>query len=96
MGQRKTTALPRKGILVLAKDDEKREMEFEAYGYARATLDIDIFIRPNLGNAKRTMKAQIIRMKRAAGRAKDREDLKFLRNLKKRAGRPIFLRGRFN
>lgn len=30
---------------------------FPAYGYARATLDIDIFIRPNFGNAKRTMKA---------------------------------------
>ncbi len=30
---------------------------FPVYGYARATLDIDIFIRPNLLNTKRTMKA---------------------------------------
>ena len=27
------------------------------YGYARATLDIDLFIKPNLNNIKRTMKA---------------------------------------
>lgn len=30
---------------------------FPVYGYARATLDIDLFIRSNLQNAKRTMKA---------------------------------------
>ena len=30
---------------------------FPVYGYARATLDIDLFIRPNLQNAKRTLKA---------------------------------------
>ena len=121
---------------------------FPAYGYARATLDIDIFIRPNLGNVKRTMKAleqfgydlmdlnpedflknkilirqykveadfhpfvkgvkfediwknrikasfgntevnfpsldDMIKMKRAAGRAKDREDLKYLVKLKEK------------
>ena len=119
---------------------------FPAYGYARATLDIDIFIRPNPGNVKRTMKAleqfgydlmdlsledflknkilirqhtveadfhpfvkgaqfedvwkgrikakfgstevyfpsldDMIKMKQAAGRAKDREDLKYLRKLR--------------
>jgi len=30
---------------------------FPVYGYARATLDIDIFIRPELENIRRTMKA---------------------------------------
>jgi predicted nucleotidyltransferase len=30
---------------------------FPAYGYARATLDIDIFIKPELENARRMMKA---------------------------------------
>jgi hypothetical protein len=124
---------------------------FPAYGYARATLDIDIFIRPDLRNAKRTMSAlekfgynlmdlspedfqknkilirqymveadfhpfvrgasfagvwknrikgrfgntvvsfpsldDMIKMKRAAGRAKDREDLKYLLRLKARIGR---------
>jgi len=30
---------------------------FPVYGYARATLDIDIFVRNDLGNIKRTMKA---------------------------------------
>jgi len=119
---------------------------FPAYGYARATLDIDIFIEPDLRNVKRTIKAlekfgydladltpedflkykilirqyaveadfhpfvkgasfasvwknrikarfgdtqvffpsldDMITMKRAAGRAKDREDLKFLKRLK--------------
>lgn len=30
---------------------------FPVYGYARATLDIDIFIRSNIQNAKRTMRA---------------------------------------
>ena len=125
---------------------------FPAYGYARATLDIDIFIRPELPNIRRTMKAleqfgydlmdlspedflrnkilirqytveadfhpfvkgvsfesvwksrikakfgntevyfpsldDMIRMKRAAGRAKDREDLKFLLKLKEKASAP--------
>jgi len=115
---------------------------FPVYGYARATLDIDLFIKPDLKNIKRTMKAldrfgydlagltaedflknkilirqyaveadfhpfvkgisfetvwknrikakfgqikvnfpslkDMIRMKKAAGRAKDREDLKYL------------------
>jgi predicted nucleotidyltransferase len=119
---------------------------FPVYGYARATLDIDIFIRPNLENIKRTMKAlkqfgydlmdlnpedflknkilirqykveadfhpfvkgvkfediwknrikasfgntevnfpsldDMIKMKKAAGRAKDHEDLKYLVKLK--------------
>ncbi len=121
---------------------------FPVYGYARATLDIDIFIRPTEINAERTrcalkafgydvtdiekkdllkkkllirqymvetdihpfvkginfervwknkVKAKfgnifvyfasiedLIKMKRAAGRAKDLEDLKYLRRLKKR------------
>ncbi len=30
---------------------------FPVYGYARATLDIDIFIKPELENIQRTMKA---------------------------------------
>jgi predicted nucleotidyltransferase len=30
---------------------------FPAYGYARATLDIDIFIKPELENTRRMMKA---------------------------------------
>ena len=30
---------------------------FPVYGYARATLDIDIFIKPELENIRRTMKA---------------------------------------
>ncbi len=122
---------------------------FPAYGYARATLDIDIFLKPDLRNVKRTMKAlgqfgydlmdlspedflknkilirqytveadfhpfvkgvkfedvwknrirarfgntevffpsldDMIKMKRAAGRAKDREDLKYLRKLKEKS-----------
>jgi predicted nucleotidyltransferase len=125
---------------------------FPAYGYARATLDIDIFIRPDRQNVRRTMKAleqfgydlmdlspddflknkilirqytveadfhpfvkgvkfekvwekrikakfgntevyfpsldDMIKMKRAAGRAKDREDLKFLIKLKEKASEP--------
>jgi len=124
---------------------------FPAYGYARATLDIDIFIEPVLRNVKRTIKAleefgydlmdltpedflknkvlirqytveadfhpfakgvsfagiwknrikarfgntevffpsldDMIKMKRAAGRAKDREDLKYLRRLRAKAGK---------
>jgi predicted nucleotidyltransferase len=116
------------------------------YGYARATLDIDLFIKPNLNNIKRTMKAlrefgydlmdlspedflknkilirqyiveadfhpfvkgvsfeeiwknkikakfgktevyfpsldDMIKMKKAAGRAIDREDLKYLKKIK--------------
>ena len=120
---------------------------FPVYGYARATLDIDIFIRPTKINAERTwcalktfgydltdvkinellkkkllirqyavetdihpfvkgitfeeiwknkVKAKfgntfvyfasldnLIRMKRAAGRAKDLEDIKYLKRLKK-------------
>jgi len=124
---------------------------FPVYGYARATLDIDIFVRNDLGNIKRTMKAlkefgydlmgltpddflshkilirqymveadihsfvkgvtfdelwknkiiaefgetevnfpsldDMIKMKEAAGRAIDLEDLKYLRKIrKKRAG----------
>lgn len=122
---------------------------FPVYGYARATLDIDIFIRPDIRNVRRTMKAleqfgydlmdlspedflknkilirqytveadfhpfvkgarfeavwknrikakfgntevyfpsldDMIKMKRAAGRAKDREDLKYLLKLRKKA-----------
>ncbi len=118
---------------------------FPAYGYARATLDIDLFVKPSRSNVRRVMRAlrqfgydladfkendflthkvlirqyvletdihpfvkgvsfdeiwenkisgrigkvdvffpsleDMIRMKRAAGRAKDREDLKFLRRL---------------
>lgn len=30
---------------------------FPVYGYARATLDIDIFVKNDVGNIKRTMKA---------------------------------------
>ena len=118
---------------------------FPAYGYARATLDIDLFVKPFRSNIRRVMKAlryfgydladftendflthkvlirqyvletdihpfvkgvsfdeiwknkisgkigkadvffpsleDMIRMKKAAGRSKDREDLKFLRRL---------------
>jgi len=125
---------------------------FPVYGYARATLDIDFFLRPELRNVKRTMKAleqfgydlmdlepedflrnkilirqhtveadfhpfvkgvifkdvwknrikarfgntevyfpsldDMIKMKRAAGRAKDREDLKYLRRLKDKPSKP--------
>jgi predicted nucleotidyltransferase len=125
---------------------------FPAYGYARATLDIDIFIRPDVRNIKRTMTAleqfgydlmdltpedflknkilirqyaveadfhpfvkgvkfegvwknrikanfgntevyfpsldDMIRMKRAAGRVKDREDLKYLRRIRARTMKP--------
>jgi predicted nucleotidyltransferase len=120
---------------------------FPVHGYSRATLDIDIFIRPEISNAKKTLSAlkdfgydvsdiavdevltkkilirqclvetdihpfvkgvsfdevwknkvkakfgdtfvwfacldDLIKMKRAAGRPKDLEDLKFLRRLKK-------------
>jgi predicted nucleotidyltransferase len=120
---------------------------FPVHGYARATLDIDIFIRPTETNAKRTWEAlkafgydvtdikkadllkkkllirqytvetdihpfvkglsfekvwenkvrakfgntfvhfasldDLIKMKQAAGRPKDREDLKYLKKLKK-------------
>ena len=120
---------------------------FPVHGYARATLDIDIFIRPTKTNAERTRQAlkafgyqvayiktdavlrkkllirqyavetdvhpfvkgvrfeevwrhkvestignttvhfasldDLIKMKRAAGRVKDLEDLKFLKRLKK-------------
>ncbi len=119
---------------------------FPVYGYARATLDIDIFIRPDIQNIQRIMNAlkefgydlmdltpqdfqknkilfrqylveadfhpfvkgasfsevwknrikgkfgttrvnfpcleDMIKMKKAAGRAIDREDLKFLRRIK--------------
>ena len=121
---------------------------FPVHGYARATLDIDIFIRPEPGNADRTWQAlkdfgydmtdvsvhdllakkllirqytlevdvhpfaagvtfeevwkhkvkarlgrttayfaslaDLIKMKRAANRAKDREDLRYLLKLKRR------------
>ena len=93
---------------------------FPVHGYARATLDIDIFIRPAEVNAQRTWNAlkafihpnvlgisfeevwknkvrakfgntfvyfasldDLIKMKRAAGRPKDLEDLKYLKKLKK-------------
>jgi predicted nucleotidyltransferase len=120
---------------------------FPAYGYARATLDIDLFVKPSRSNIRKVMKAlrmfgydladftendflthkvlirqyvletdihpfikgvtfdeiwknkisgkigkadvffpsleDMIRMKKAAGRSKDREDLKFLRKLLK-------------
>lgn len=120
---------------------------FPVHGYSRATLDIDIFIRPEISNAKKTRSAlvdfgydvtdiavdelltkkilirqylvetdihpyvkgvsfddvwkhkvkakfgdtfvwfaslnDLIKMKRAAGRPKDREDLKYLLRLKK-------------
>jgi predicted nucleotidyltransferase len=120
---------------------------FPAYGYARATLDIDLFVKPTRPNIRRVMKSlrefgydlsdfsendflthkvlirqylletdihpfvkgvvfediwkykitskigktkvffpsleDMIRMKKAAGRAKDREDLKFLKKLLK-------------
>lgn len=124
---------------------------FPVHGYARATLDVDIFIDANEGNVRRTWKAlqafgydvsdltlvalrtkkilirqylvetdihpfvagvtfeevwahrvegeigettawfasldDLIRMKEAAGRPKDLEDLKVLRKLRKRQGR---------
>jgi predicted nucleotidyltransferase len=120
---------------------------FPAYGYARATLDIDLFVKPSRANIRRVIKAlrqfgydladftendflthkvlirqylletdihpfvkgvtfdeiwknkisgkigkadvffpsleDMIRMKKAAGRSKDREDLKYLRKLLK-------------
>jgi predicted nucleotidyltransferase len=120
---------------------------FPVHGYSRATLDIDIFIRPEISNAEKTLSAlkdfgydvsdiavdelltkkilirqylvetdihpyvkgvsfdtvwknkvkakfgetfvwfasldDLIKMKRAAGRPKDREDLKYLLKLKK-------------
>ena len=120
---------------------------FPVHGYSRATLDIDIFVRPQLPNAKRTLSAlkdfgydvsdiavdevltkkilirqylvetdihpfvkgvsfeevwknkvkakfgdtfvwfasldDLIKMKKAAGRPKDLEDLKYLQRLKK-------------
>lgn len=122
---------------------------FPVYGYVRATLDIDLFIRPSLQNAKRTIKAleefgydlmdlspedflenkilirqyqveadfhpfvkgvvfedvwknrirskfgntavnfpsldDMIRMKKAAGRSLDKEDLKYLLRIKQKA-----------
>ena len=125
---------------------------FPVHGYARATLDIDIFIRPTKTNAERTWQAlesfgyqvvdittedllkkkllirqyavetdihpfvegvnfeevwkhkvkstigntdvyfasldDLIKMKRAAGRAKDLEDLKYLKQLKKASRKP--------
>jgi hypothetical protein len=124
---------------------------FPAYGYARATLDIDFFIRPDVRNVKRTMTAleqfgydlmdlspedflknkilirqytveadfhpfvkgvkfegiwknrikakfgnvevcfpsldDMIKMKKAANRAKDREDLKYLRKIRERTAK---------
>lgn len=30
---------------------------FPVYGYARATLDIDLFVKPDLGNIRKTIKA---------------------------------------
>lgn len=121
---------------------------FPVHGYSRATLDIDIFIKPEKGNAQKTLKAlecfgydvadvtiddlltkkvlirqylvetdihpvvkgvtferiwknkvkarfgetyvwfasldDLIAMKKAASRTKDKEDLKYLRALKKR------------
>jgi predicted nucleotidyltransferase len=121
---------------------------FPVHGYSRATLDIDIFIKPDISNAQRTLKAMkefgyditdltiddllkkkvlirqyivasdfhpfvkgvifddvwenkvkarfgktfvwfaclddLIKMKTAAARAKDIEDLKYLRRLKRR------------
>ena len=122
---------------------------FPVYGYSRATMDIDIFIKPTQANAKATLQAlksfgydiadlsltdmltkkvlirqylvetdihpfvkgisfeqvwknrvehkigktmayfagldDLIQMKKSAGRAKDKEDLKFLRKLKAKA-----------
>lgn len=141
------------GLLRLLKENKVNFIvigasAFPVYGYARATLDIDIFIQPKLQNAKRTMKAleqfgydlmdltpedfiknkilirqysveadfhpfvkganfedlwknriksqfgntevffpsleDMIQMKRASGRTKDEEDLKYLNKLKKK------------
>ena len=122
---------------------------FPVYGYARATLDIDLFVKPDIENIKRVMKAlkefgyditdlslkdflsskilirqytveadihpfvkgitfdeawknrisaefgktevffpsldDMIKMKRAAGRAIDREDLRYLREIKRKS-----------
>jgi predicted nucleotidyltransferase len=72
---------------------------FPVYGYARATLDIDLFVRgvnfENIWKNKISAKFgdtrvyfpcldDMIRMKKAAGRAKDLEDLKFLKKIKAR------------
>jgi predicted nucleotidyltransferase len=72
---------------------------FPVHGYARATLDIDIFIEPTRENASRARDGSIggasasfasledlIVMKRAAGRRKDGEDLRVLLEIQKRRG----------
>lgn len=71
---------------------------FPVYGYARATLDIDIFVKgvtfEEIWRNKIIAKfgetdvyfpclEDMIRMKKAAGRAKDLEDLKYLKKIKK-------------
>lgn len=45
---------------------------FPIHGYSRATLDVDIFIRPERPNAERVLAAlnNLIKMKQAAGRRK--------------------------
>ena len=68
---------------------------FPVHAYARATLDVDLFIEPERGNAERTRTAlasfasldDLIAMKKAAGRPKDLEDLRVLLELKVRNGR---------
>jgi|MudIll2142460700_1097286.scaffolds.fasta_scaffold824787_1 predicted nucleotidyltransferase len=61
---------------------------FPAYGYARATLDFeDVWkgrIKAKFGSTEVYFPSldDMIKMKQAAGRAKDREDLKYLRKLR--------------
>ena len=82
---------------------------FPVHGYSRATLDIDIFIRPTEENCqfvkgitfdevwKNKVAAKLgetpayfaslddlIKMKQAAGREKDKEDLRVLEKLKEK------------
>jgi predicted nucleotidyltransferase len=74
---------------------------FPAHGYARATLDVDLFIDAERANAENVHAAlaefgydvadlsvdDLIAMKKAAGRSKDLEDLRVLLELKARQSR---------
>ncbi len=65
---------------------------FPVFGYVRATMDLDMFIEPTEENAQKAHAAlcefgydldHLIQMKKAAGRIKDKQDLKVLRKIKK-------------
>lgn len=58
---------------------------FPSHGYMRLTNDVDILIEPTRENAQRTLASldDLIKMKRAANRPKDREDLKALLAIKR-------------